>query len=121
MNVRQVHVRLLPEEPGQPRRVRIHWFIHDAAGLVHNPSGTLATAAGPMLIQGAVGRIACQPAQKSATPYLVGREINLVPHSDDVRAATCPACLATDEAKKMLADLKETLETAGTGMPAQSE
>lgn len=109
-------IRLLPDGSG---RVRIHWFIHDPKGPIETVSSVTMSAIGPIKMGGARGRIACQPQRTSIAPEQKGSDMHIVTHSDDVRGATCPECLATPEAKAQLADFATMLDTAGEGQPRQ--
>ena len=100
---RVVNMRLLNDGTG---RVCIHWFIRDEAGPIKTPGTAYMTAFGPIPLGGAVGRIACNPEQNSVATQNNGMDFFPCLHSDDVRAATCPDCLATDEAKKVIEKLK---------------
>ncbi len=104
---RSVMVRLLPD-----RRVRIHYFVRDDAGIVKNPVRIEQTVLGPMTLGGARGYLACQPRQDSVLPRVHGGVIHPCVHSDDPRAATCPECLGSEAAKKALADYAQTMDTA---------
>lgn len=104
----QVVVRLLKDGSG---RVRIHYFVRDEAGPIRTPAGVIAlTAMGPMSAGGTKGYIACQPKQESLDVKKDGI-IYPTPHSDDVRAVTCPECQATAEYKKMADFLAELADT----------
>ncbi len=105
--MRQVVIKLLPDRSG---RVLIHWFVHDEQGPIETPVGGAMTALGPMHLGGAKGRIACMPGRGHAGSEIINGQHHLFPHSDDVRAATCPDCLTTDEAKRMLLEYKERLD-----------
>jgi hypothetical protein len=107
--MRTINVRLLPDGTG---RVRYHWFIRDDAGPITTPSAQVQTAIGRVTLGGVKGRIACMPKLDSVLPHLAGAEIQLVPHTDDPRGATCPECLATEEAKTMLQHYAESVDVA---------
>lgn len=49
------------------------------------------------------GYIACNPEQNTIFPQMRNGETLVCVHSNEVRAVTCPKCLATEEAKAMLA------------------
>ena len=51
--------------------------------------------------------MACNPVLASVAPQKVGADNVLMPHSDDVRAVTCPECRATPEFKAVEAALSE--------------
>jgi hypothetical protein len=98
-----VVMRLLPPDSTGTRRVRVCWLMQDANGPVQNPGGEIATKAGPITIDGARGRIVCQPKRTSVAPHFDGVETHLCINSDDPRAATCPECKATPEYKSAMA------------------
>lgn len=106
---RTIQMRVLPDG-----KVRIHYFVHDDAGPIRTPGKVIAmTPLGPLRAGGVKGYIACQPKRDSALPGRVaGGEIQVMPHSNEARAVTCPECKATDVWKKTMALLGETLETA---------
>ena len=94
-------------------RICVHWFVRDTDGPITTPRGEQMTASGMWRKGGVKGRIACNPTQNTIVPQERGMETLLCCHTDDVRAATCPDCLATDEAKAMLqhyADMEQTLD-----------
>lgn len=115
--MRVVNVKLLPDGSG---RVRIHWFVHSESGPAKTPGGVVKTSQGPARYDGARGYIACQPQRTSVLPQMKGNEYTLLVHSDDVRAATCPDCLATVEAQAMLQELGETLDSGVTQVPVNA-
>lgn len=101
--MRTIEVKLLPDGSG---RVRIHWFCRSEAGKATAQHALTATGdenepvkAGPVK-----GFIACQRQRTSLTPARVNGAIAPVFHTDDVRAATCPECLATEEARMELVE-----------------
>lgn len=100
---RIVNIRLLGDGSG---RVCVHWFIRDEIGPIRTPGTAHMTALGPIPFGGVVGRIACNPDQNTVTTQQNGMEFFPCCHSDDVRAATCPKCLETSEAKAMIERLK---------------
>lgn len=108
--MRTVNIKLLPDGSG---RVRIHWFQRLDNGPARTPEGAVMSTLGPLRSGGVRGRIACQPNLKDVGPQQVNGETVPICHSDDVRGATCPECLATAEAKAALADYALTLNTAG--------
>jgi hypothetical protein len=109
--MREVVVKVVPGV--RPLRVLIHWFMETPEGPVETPAGAVMTPFGPMQMGGATGRIACQPARTSVAPEQnPGQAPTLVVHSPDVRAVTCPACLATEEAKAQQKALGELLSEA---------
>lgn len=103
-----INVRLLPDNSG---KVRIHWFRRDPNGPITTPAGVLSTGIGLVNLGGVKGCIACTPQLKDLTPQIVNGVMITTLHSDDVRGATCPECLDTDEAKQMIANLKSALQT----------
>ena len=88
-------------------RVCIHWLIRDQSGPIALVDCPIPT---PYPNNGIRGRIACNNRQNKATPVDTGIETLLCCRSDDVRAVTCPACLATPEAKAMLEHYGEMVE-----------
>lgn len=93
-------------------RVLIHWLIEDEAGPISTNSKTVVTPRGAMKLGGVKGRIACNPLQNTVNPQHHGQEVMMCMHSNDVRASTCPKCLATDEAKELLAKYAESVDLA---------
>lgn len=91
--------RMLPDGSG---RLRIHWLCPDENGPIRTEGRTVFVGATPLRLGGAVGRVACQEAKTSILPEVRGSKAHVMEISDDVRAATCPECLATAEAKAQL-------------------
>ena len=108
--MRALLIKLLPDGSG---RVRIHWFIHDAAGPIKTTGNVLPTAAGILRLGGAIGRIACDPDKESVATVVDGQKHIPYVHSNDPRAATCPECIATKEYVEAMKKLGEVLETSG--------
>ncbi len=104
----KVVIRLLKDGSG---RIRIHWFRHHPLGLIQTPGSVRMTALGPFPLGGKQGMIACQPSMVSVNPKVQGGKTEPCCHSDDVRAANCPECLATPEAKVALENYAEILHT----------
>ena len=107
-----VEIKLLKDGSG---RVCIHWFDttpRDAMPITTPADVKLGGPLGLLRFGGVKGRIACKPELSSVTPQTIGGITYPVMHSDDVRAATCPLCLATTEAKDMLKHLGELEEAA---------
>lgn len=103
MMERAIVVKMLPDG-----RCCQHWFIMDDAGPIKTRDAVPSmTQLGPLKLGGARGRIACRPEQNTVETQQRGLDFFPCLNSDDVRAVTCPDCLATDEAKAMLAVLKE--------------
>src|SRR5438876_1374472 len=109
MPMRTVVVRLLPDGSG---RVRIHWFERLDNGPVKTPEGEVMTNLGPMVFGGVSGRIACAPKMTNVSPQMVDGRANLVCHSDEVRAVTCPQCMETEEFKKAMEEIRLLVDTA---------
>jgi len=107
--MRIVNVKLLPDGSG---KVRVHWFVRSPQGIIKTNLKTEMTSIGVIRLGGAQGYIACQPKREDVTPIMVQGEIHLLVRTDDIRAATCPECLATEEAKKLLAEMKDTEQLA---------
>ena len=106
--VRTVEIKLLRDEHGNvTQRVRIHLFVRDDNGAAQTPAGKVQTSKGALKVGGTKGYLACQKTRTDIGPQKVGEVIVVTPHSDDVRAATCPSCLETQEAKDMLRRLEE--------------
>lgn len=93
-------------------RVLIHWLMEAADGPIETKPNIIGTERGPLKLGGVRGRIACNPEQNSVNPQHNGQEVLMCMHSNDVRAATCPKCLATDEAKALLAKYSEGVDLA---------
>lgn len=129
-----LNVKMLPDKSG---RCLIHWLIED----VFDPSkvgpdsldavGRVVQQAAcegelfPIKIQGHTqlrtqmgqpvsirARIACNPKQNTVNPQHKGQEVFMCMHSNDVRAATCPRCLATPEAVELMKSYENTEEIA---------
>jgi hypothetical protein len=97
---RHVGIRMLPDGSG---RVRIHWFVKDEVRRsIQTPSRTALTERGSIVLGGATGYIACDPARKDVYPRAVRGIVELFCHSDDPRAATCPECCATEEFREVM-------------------
>jgi len=107
--MRVVNVKLLPDGSG---RVRVHWFVRSPQGVIRTGLKTEITPIGILRLGGAQGYIACQPKRENVLPTMDHGEIHLLIRSDDIRAANCPECLATEEAKKLLAEMKDTEQMA---------
>ncbi len=90
-----LNMRLLNDGSG---RVCIHYFIRDPEGPITTPKGQGQLAG----CGGTKGRIACNPEQNSVSSQVSNGEYRMCVHSDDPRAVTCPACLASPEAKALL-------------------
>lgn len=88
-------------------RVCVHWLIPDESGLIEThgsigvSGGGTGFKAGPFLDKNVVKkwRVACNPKQNSINPQVApsGERFMCIP-TDEIRAVTCPACLATEEA-----------------------
>ena len=129
-----LNVKLLPDGSG---RVCIHWLMEDTYDAAKEPPDSLKplgrlvkeAADGdqfPIRVQGhpqlrsqtgqpamVRGRIACNPKQNTVNPQHRGQEVLMCMHSNEVRAVTCPKCLATPEAVELLKSYENTLEVAG--------
>jgi hypothetical protein len=93
------------------RRVLIHWFCRAPGGAATAANALIPD--GPKVAQGPVrGYIACQKARASLAPQKVGADSEPCTHSDDVRAVTCPDCIATKEFAEMM-DVLAQLEDSG--------
>jgi hypothetical protein len=103
-------------------KITLHWFITDPEGPIATHGGGLPVPLPKMaghpgmrgFIGGVRGRIACQPQRSDINPKTVNGMTVVCAHSDDVRAANCPRCLATPEAKAMLERLGEVQEEVQT-------
>jgi len=82
-------------------------------GSIEVSAGGQGFKAGPFLNKDVVKkwRIACNPLQNSINPQVAGNgeRVMCIP-SDDIRAVTCPKCLATQEATKHPLMVRETME-----------
>lgn len=103
----QVIVRLLPDKSG---RVRIHWFERTDQGPIQTDGVVQPTQAGLVRLGFAKGRISCRP-NDTALGGTQGAAYVPTVHSDDVRAVTCPECMATEEFKAMIKSMEDILET----------
>ncbi len=101
--MRSIDVKVLPGEPTDGSgHVRIHWFVRSENGAAVTPAGTVKSSIGPLKAGGVRGYLACQKGRADIGSRVVGGMIAMTLHTDEVRAATCPECLATAEAKAML-------------------
>jgi hypothetical protein len=97
-------------------RTLIHWLVADEAGPITTVGmPPLMTPGGPIRLGGGKWRVACNPTQNTINPQVRNGVRYMCMTSDDVRAATCPKCLATAEALELLdklgeSDLVKTLE-----------
>lgn len=98
----QVIVRLLKDGSG---RVCIHFFVHDP------PPTKMADITARPILQGSTGYIACRK-QRDVSPQLVNGVWEPCPHSNEARAVTCPACMATEEWKKTMESIGELEQSA---------
>lgn len=93
-----VVIRVLPDEQGNVHegcRVRIHWYNRNDK----NPTPTVSQAG---VFARAKGRIACMPQSEGMHIRLPDGRLQIVHHSDDPRAVTCPECVATPEFKEAM-------------------
>ena len=98
-------------------RLCIHYFVRADNGAIQtaiDPGNKI-----PWLRGGTKGYIACNP-QQNAVLKQDGMETFVCLRTDDIRAATCPACLETKEAVEMLGHYAE-LETANNDPQALIE
>jgi hypothetical protein len=93
-----VCIRLLPDGSGH---VRIHWFQKIAGG----PIKTAGRSDLAIVFPGSEGRIACMPHRTVTHQWLKSGEYEILHHTDDPRAATCPECMATKEFKGAMAEM----------------
>lgn len=87
-------------------RLCIHWLVRDDAG----PIKLLDVNVPTPYPKGKQARIACNKEQNAVTPQQRGQEVFLCLRTDEIRAVTCPACLATNEAKLAFAEIAEREE-----------
>ncbi len=107
--MRAVTVRVLKDPAtGAFRKVRIHYFHRTPDGHITTPGKKVHG----VRLGGAKGYIACNKAIASVAAQTKGGVINLVVHSDDPRAVTCPECLASDDHKKRMAEYSDILKPA---------
>ena len=85
-------------------RCCIHYLVRDDSGPITMLDCEIVAM--PYKVGGRA-RIACNKEQNTVTPQERGQEVFQCLRSDDVRAVTCPDCLATKEAKDMLAHYAE--------------
>ena len=97
-NGERINLRELPDG-----RICIHWFVRDENGPLKTEDGNVMSDRGPFVFPGSQGRIACNPTQ-NAVLRKIGNETMVCMRSDDLRAVTCEACLATEEAKALMAE-----------------
>ena len=103
----RVLIRMLPDGTG---RVRIHWFEWLDDGPIQPVPPLAMSNLGPMTLKAHKmkrGRIACMPKLESLAPQVQNGLSQLVVHSDDPRAATCPECMATEGYRKTMALMSE--------------
>ncbi len=94
-------------------RIRIHWFERLPDGPIKTGALTSLTPSGrPLVIGGATGRIACMPGldRIGLVPMPKTNQLQLVEHSDDVRAVTCPECMATEGYKEVVRAMADVFE-----------
>lgn len=101
-----VVIRLLPDGSG---RVCIHWLMADAEGPIETVNRIVVTGMGPQIMKGKRWRMACNPTLSNLGELSQAGRLVPYPHSDDIRAVTCPKCLATERAKEILARLNTTV------------
>lgn len=93
-----VNYKLLPDG-----RTLIHWLVADEDGPIKTVGlPPLSTPGGAVRFVGGRWRVCCNPTQNTINPQVRNGVRYMCVTSDDVRAATCPKCLATDEAKDAL-------------------
>ena len=109
-----LNIKLLPDGSG---RTLIHWLNQDDEG----PIQTKGHAKYKGIFPGIRGRIACNPKQNSVNPVDRNGEHLMCMYSEEVRAATCPKCLATEEAKAILAKYENTMELSGHQIPLPTQ
>ena len=107
-----LNVKMLPDKSG---RVLIHWLQEGVEGGTAYPikiqgHPQLRAQCGQSVVINA--RIACNPKQNSVNPQHRGQEVFMCMHSNDVRAVTCPQCLATVDAVELLKQYEDVLEVA---------
>ena len=104
-----LNVKLLKDGTG---RVCIHWLQESQEGpLEISGNAQLKKAMGQPLVFR--GRIACNPKQNTVNPQHKGQEVLMCMHSNEIRAVTCPACLAVPEAIELLKSYEDIVEIAG--------
>jgi hypothetical protein len=107
--MRVVNIKLLKDGSG---RVCIHWLVQTDKDGVQMPAKTVLTGLGPVTIGGSRGYVACQSRRNDIFPQVQQDGIHVLYSSNDVRAATCPKCLETAEAKALLKELAERVDSA---------
>lgn len=119
---RKISIRLL--EDGTDRAC-IHWLREHPDGLIiiqgtgiRNIRDITSKDATPLPLN-ARGSIACNPKQTSVQPREVNGVHLMCLFSNDVRAATCPDCLATVNAVELL-EADRTREQTASGVPQTS-
>ena len=104
-----LNVKMLGDGSG---RACIHWLVESDKGPIETQERFAITQLGPIKLGGVKGYIACNPQQNTVNPQNRGGETLMCMHTNEVRAATCPKCLATPEAVALLKHYAEHLETA---------
>jgi len=109
--MRVIHLKMVPGT--NLKKVRIHWFIRDdTKGPVATPSKEIGCNKGSIIFGGVRGYLACQPRQEGVLPVVRPDGIYMTMRTDDIRAATCPECLASDEADAYRKKMEDTAEVA---------
>ena len=106
--MRPIHLKALPGT--NLKKLRIHWFVHDDAGPITTPKKDFKSNKGSVTMGGVSGHIACQPQKKGGLLEIRPDGIHVFMRTDSIRAATCPECLASAEAKVYLASMEDTVE-----------
>jgi hypothetical protein len=98
---RVLNVKLLNDGSG---RVCVHWLISDEQGLIECKGSIIAGPQGPLVDNSTKKyRVACNPKQNSINPQVRNGETFMCIPTGEIRAVTCPRCLATPEAIQAMA------------------
>ena len=116
---RILEIKLLPGEPTDGTgRVVIHWFMRDPnSAFAEHCMMKQVKKDGSEEVQkelGTVhGRLACDP-KLNIVPQVKNGVTYLVSRTDDVRAVTCPKCIAVDAYKKELEAANKSIDRIPT-------
>lgn len=114
---RVVNVRLLKDGTN---RVCIHWLQEVKDGPIRYECDSQFRRNSGQSTQ-VVARIACRPEQTTIFPQQRGAEQLLCVHSSEIRAVTCPDCLATPAAVEALQESHERIDPLAGAIAAEAE
>ena len=88
-------------------RLCVHWLVTDDNGPIETSEPPAQIASAKLI--GKRAKIACNPNQNSLR-MTRGDEVVMCLRSDEIRAVTCPKCLATEQAKVLLKHFSESVD-----------